>query len=144
MPNMQQSIVIDQPASVVARHYTDWEKYPEFMPAVEKCVPSADGRRVETHLKVAGMSFHWTSQIEATGDTSFAWKTVDGNVSHRGTTVIEPLSEERSRMTMTVEYDTPAGSLLSKFANWLNLADSGLKHSLENFKAYVENQPARV
>ena len=135
MPTLTQTIDIHVQPERVEQVYLNFEEYPQFVAPIA-AVKSHDGL-IDCHLRVAGFDFPYTARVEPAGPGRYRWETVDGSVSHRGTAQIEP-ADNGTRVTLEVSYDPPGGEIAGRIANWLGLADSGLRHALESFKAHVE------
>jgi len=139
MPTITQTVEIDRPAADVEAVYTSWNKYPEFIPFIKEVNAKGD-HQLETKLRIAGMNFGYTAEVSKHGDMKWSWETVEGDINHSGTATIEPISSDRTRLTMIVNYDVPGPELAGRITNWLGLVDTGIRSSMENFRAYVENQ----
>lgn len=137
MPNMTQSIEINQPVDVVETHYTNWEQYPEFIPYFRSVKKTGD-EQIAVDLRVAGIAFDYTARVNKQQDHVYTWETTGGRISHRGTAKLQPAGADKTLLTLEVEYDVPGPDIVGKVSNWLGLADSGLRSSLENFRAFVE------
>jgi uncharacterized membrane protein len=135
MPTLTQAIEIQARPDEVEQIYRNFEAYPQFIAPIAT-VKEHDGL-LDCDLKVAGFHFPYTARVEQAGPGEYRWETVEGTLSHRGTAHIEPAGSG-TLVTMVVNYDPPGGQMAGKVANWLGLADSGLRHAMESFKAYVE------
>ena len=138
MPTITQAIEIHAPAELVERIYRDFDAYPAFIDPISGITQSEDGI-LDCRLKVAGFEFPYTARVEQAGPGEYRWQTLSGSISHRGTARIESMGE-RTRVMLEVDYDVPGGEIAGRISNWLGLADTGLRHALESFKAYVESR----
>jgi uncharacterized membrane protein len=136
MPTLTQAVEIHARPERVEQVYRKFDAYPEFIAPVTT-VKEHDGL-IDCNLRVAGFNFPYTARVEQAGPGEYRWETVPGSsIAHQGTTRIEP-NGDGTRLTMEVSYAPPGGETVGKMANWLGLADTGLRHALESFKAYVE------
>jgi len=136
MATITKTIEIQAPPEKVERMYRDFEAYPAFIAPISHVQERRDGL-LDCKLQVAGWEFPYTARVERAGAGEYRWQTVDGSISHHGTARIEPAGDH-TRVTMEVNYAPPGGEIAGRIANWLGLADSGLNHALESFKAHVE------
>jgi len=137
MPTITQSVEIDKPQDVVEKHYTNWTEYPEFVSSLKE-VKEVGENKIQCQLGIIGMKFNYTADVQSEGNGVYKWRTTEGDIDHSGTATIESLGENRSRLTLEVNYNAPGPDIAGKIANWLGIADSGLRSAMENFRGYVE------
>ena len=138
MPTLTQSIEINKNAQDVESVYINWSKYPEFVPSIKE-VKDNGNDEIHCKIKLAGMDFSYTAAVKKVAENRYHWQTTEGSIKHSGDATIEPISKDRSRLTLKVDYEVPGPKIAGKVTNWLGLADSGLRSALENFRAYTEN-----
>jgi len=136
MASMTQSIDIHASPEKVEQFYLNFAAYPSYIAPIASLKDRGDGH-LECSLRVAGFEFPYVAHWQQTGPGTYSWQTVEGSISHRGTARIEPIAGG-TRVTLDVQYDPPGGEWGKRISNWLGLADTGLRHALESFKARVE------
>mgnify|MGYP006306476697 CR=1 FL=1 len=138
MAVITESIEINRPAKDVEQTYTDWTQYPNFIPFIEDVQMLGDDT-FECQLRIAGMTFGYTADVKKLKEMEYSWETTRGDLVHKGKAIIESLDAKRSRLTLTVDYHIPGPVLAGRISNWLGLANTGIRSSLENFRAYSES-----
>ncbi len=88
-------------------------------------------------------SVEWDAEIiNEVEDDRIGWRTLRGSdVDHAGSVEFEPVEDGGTRVTVTLQYDPPAGSIGLAVASWLG-QDPAMKISsdLKHFKEQMERE----
>jgi uncharacterized membrane protein len=135
------SVTVNAPVHQVYQLYTHFNDYPKFMTFVKE-VTYLDDQRSHWVAGVVGRH-EWDAVNEAwIPDQQIGWRSVDG-VSNSGRVTFEPAGTDRTRVTVTVEYQPPAG-LLGSLGEALGAGgefERRLQHDLQHFARMVEQAP---
>jgi uncharacterized membrane protein len=88
-----------------------------------------------------GILFSWnvetTSLVE---NEKIAWnsKDKDGDVTTSGQVIFEPLSDDQTKVEVTLKYVPPAGPVGDVTADLIANPEGRLAEDLQNFKEYAE------
>jgi uncharacterized protein YndB with AHSA1/START domain len=102
------SIDIDRPAEEVFAYATDPARFPEWQQDVAKVsVEGTDvGSRFTTVRKVGGSEKRMTQQItDSAPPRHWAAQGVDGPIRPNATVTVEPLADNRCRVTFGLDFD---------------------------------------
>jgi ribosome-associated toxin RatA of RatAB toxin-antitoxin module len=135
------SVTVNAPVHQVYELYSHFNDYPKFMTFVHE-VTYLDGERSHWVVDVAG-KHEWDAVNEDwIPDRQIGWRSVDG-LSNSGRVTFEPEGEERTRVTVLVRYDPPAGALgqLGESLGVGGQFEQRLQHDLQHFAAMVEQAP---
>jgi ribosome-associated toxin RatA of RatAB toxin-antitoxin module len=139
MPGATRTIVINAPVEKVFDVITQYERYPEFLPEVKEIRASnRQGNTVELHYKVDVVkTVRYSIRVTEERPRRMAWSFIQGEVmkDNKGSWVLEPEGEGKTRATYTVEM--ALGALVPK--SIVNaLVDSSLPKMLDAFKRRAE------
>ena len=110
--DVQKAITIDAPVEAVFEFWTAYENFPRFMSRVLGVRPGASaGHSHWTVAGPAGMPVEFDAEeTQVIHNQVFAWRTVEGSpVAHAGVIQFEPTPDLRTRMTIRMTYNPPAG-----------------------------------
>jgi uncharacterized membrane protein len=145
MPSFEDSIDVDIPIRAAYDQWTRFEEYPSFMPTV-KHLDQRDDRTLDVTSTFAGKRTDWTAEItDQTPDVGVAWKsTTSGGAEYATTVLLQPLGDDRTRVTMKAEV-RPKRLLETVAVNLaLPLLKRRVKGDLTGFKRFVESRRART
>ena len=135
----ERSVEVDAPIHEVFLMWRNWDNFPRFMSHV-KDVRQLGGVKSHWRVSVAGIDEEWDAETTRMDtDRAIAWKSVSG-LEHTGEIRFDPLNDNRTRVTVHIEYDPPA-SVLGDAAEAVYVGrefDEGLKEDLDRFKSRVE------
>ncbi|MCC2643500.1 MAG: Cyclase/dehydrase [Nitrospira sp.] len=140
---VEQSITIQRPAQDLYRFWRQLDNLPKVMSHVRSVQPINDHL---SHWIVDTMpgapTVEWDAEIiNEVEHERIGWRTLHGAaVEHTGSVAFEPLEDGRSsRVTVTLQYDPPAGPIGAAVANLLG-QDPGrkIKEDLARFKETME------
>jgi uncharacterized membrane protein len=131
---IQQDIDIGAPIDMVYKHWTDYEKWPEFMHRLEN-VSQEDDEHIAFKTKIWGISKEFRAEIvENEPGERIKWKVTDG-VTHAGVVTFHELGPRLTRVE--VNLDVQPGSLIEKAARGMRHVKRAVRADLARFKAYV-------
>ena len=139
MPGATRTIVINAPIEKVFDVITQYERYPEFLPEVKEIRTSnRQGGQVDVHYKVDVVkTIRYSIRVNEERPKRMAWSFIEGEMmkDNKGSWVLEPEGEGKTRATYTVEM--ALGALVPK-AIVNALVDSSLPKMLDAFKRRAE------
>lgn len=131
-------------AASVEKVYDYWknfENFPEIFSDVEKVV--VDGPRSHWVVKgPGGKSFEWDAEItEDVPNERISWRSVgDNQVDTSGVVRFDPGDAGRTKVTVALSYDPPAGKLGEVVAELFKDPDKQLETALDEFIRVVESE----
>ena len=135
------SVTVNAPLHQVYQLYTHFNDYPKFMTFVKE-VTYLDDQRSHWVVDVVG-KHEWDAVNEGwVPDQRIGWRSVDG-LKNSGAVAFESLGPDRTKLTVEVEYEPPAG-LLGTLGEALGAGgqfERRLQHDLEHFATMVEQAP---
>lgn len=140
MAGATRTIVINAPPEKVFDVITQFERYPEFLPEVKRIrvlERREDAAKVQYEVDVV-KTIRYTILARSERPRRMSWTFVEGEVmkDNKGSWVLEPEGEGRTRVTYTVEM--ALGPLVPK-AIINTLVDSSLPRMLDAFKRRAES-----
>jgi len=140
MERIEKSVEVDCPVRAVYNQWTQFEEFPEFMDGVKE-VKQLDDRRVHWHAEIWGKDKEWDAEItEQVPDSVISWRSVSGDAPNAGTVRFEPLSSDRTRVRLAMEYE-PQGAA-EKAGDALGVMSARVSHTMSQFKKYIERRGA--
>jgi uncharacterized membrane protein len=131
------SIEVNAPLRVVYNQWTQFEEFPRFMEGVDE-VRQEGPKRLFWNAKIGGKDKQWEVEItEQVPDTRIVWESVDGT-PNRGEVTFESLDSERTRITLTMEYE-PEG-FLEKAGDALGIPSGRVEGDLKRFRDFIEKR----
>ena len=139
MQRVEKSVEVACPVRVVYNQWTQFEEFPRFMAGVKE-VKQLDDTHVHWHAEIWGKDKEWDSEItEQVPDQVISWRSVSG-APNSGSVRFEPVSHDRTRVRLTMEYD-PEGAV-EKTGDALGVFSSRVQNTVEDFKKYIEKRGA--
>lgn len=139
MPGASKTIVINAPPEKVFDVITQYERYPEFLPEVKETrTVNRKGNTVDVHYKVDVMkTVRYSIRVVEERPTRMSWTFIEGEMmkDNKGSWVLEPEGEGKTRATYTVEM--ALGALVPK-AIVNALVETSLPKMLDAFKRRAE------
>jgi uncharacterized protein YndB with AHSA1/START domain len=131
------SIEINAPLRAVYNQWTQFEEFPRFMEGVEE-VRQNGPRNLFWTARIAGKEKRWEAEIlEQIPDHRIVWQSIDGT-PNSGEVRFETLDEERTRVTLTMEYE-PEG-FLEKAGDALGIPSGRAEGDLKRFRDFIEEK----
>jgi uncharacterized membrane protein len=141
MAIVERVIDVDVPVSTAYNAWAQLELFPLFMSGVEE-VRRIDDRHVHWRARIFGVAEEWDAEIiEQIPSQRIAWRSRSG-VSNAGTVTFHRLAQDRSRIMLQIVYEPER--LSEKLGDALGLVGRQLDASLACFKAFVEQEGARI
>ena len=135
MSTVLTSIEVNVPVRTAYNQWTQFEEFPRFMEGVKE-VHQVDDRHLHWRAEIGGQEKEWDAEItEQKPDERIAWKSV-GGAMNKGTVTFEPLSDAKSLVQLSVEYE-PEG-VLEIVGNETGAVSLRVKKDLERFKEFIE------
>jgi hypothetical protein len=137
MGSTTHSIDVNAPLGVVYNQWTQFEEFPRFMEGVVE-IRQQGPKTLFWRVNVGGKDKQWEAEIlEQVLDTRIVWESVDGT-QNRGMIAFEPVDDERTRITLTMEYE-PEG-FLERAGDALGIPSSQVEGDLKRFRDFIEKR----
>jgi uncharacterized protein YndB with AHSA1/START domain len=131
------SLEVNAPLRAVYNQWTQFEEFPRFMEGVRE-IRQHGTRTLFWKVNIGGKDKEWEAEIlEQVPDTRIVWQSVDGT-ENRGMILFEPLDPERTRITLTIEYQ-PEG-ILEMAGDALGIPSSQVEGDLKRFRDFIEKK----
>src|SRR5215510_10711227 len=135
------SIVVLGNIADVYRLWANFEFFPRFMHDI-KSVSMLDERTSHWVMKgPLGADIEWDAETTRREENQrIAWNSKDNSaVKTSGQVTFEPLGANETEVTVTLQYDPPAGAAGQAFASLFANPEKRVREDLEQFKQFVEN-----
>jgi uncharacterized protein YndB with AHSA1/START domain len=137
MGSTTHSIDVTAPLKAVYNQWTQFEDFPRFMEGVVETRQQGP-RTLFWRANVGGKEKHWEAEIlEQVPDTRIVWESIDGT-QNRGMIAFEALDPERTRVTLTMEYE-PEG-FLERAGDALGIPSGQVEGDLKRFRDFIEKK----
>lgn len=136
------SVTVNAPVHQVYELYSHFNDYPKFMTFVKE-VTYLDDTRSHWVVDVVGRH-EWDAVNEGwIADRQIGWRSLDG-LSNSGRVRFDPAPDDRTRLTVDVSYEPPAGVLgqLGEALGGGGEFERRLQHDLQHFAAMVDAAPS--
>ena len=141
MEKIEKSIEVAAPVRAVYNQWTQFEEFPRFMAGVKE-VRQLDDTHLHWHAEIWGKDKEWDAEItEQVPDQVIAWRSTSG-APNAGAVRFEPVSHERTRVRLTMEYQ-PEGAV-EKAGDAVGVFSSRVQNSVEDFKKFIEKRGAET
>ncbi len=139
MANVTKEIIVNAPVSQVFAFWKNFENFPRFMENIESI--HVTGPEM-THWKMKGplgMSVEWDAKTTYMEENKkISWQSTEGTIETHGAVVFESIEEDRTRITVGIEYTPPGGVIGETVAKLFNNPDNQLEEDLMRFKKVVQ------
>ena len=134
---VEDGIEVDVPVRTAYNQFTQFEQFPQFMESVIE-IKQLDDTHLQWRARVAGREESWQSEITfQVPDKRIAWRSTSGP-EHSGVAMFQPLSENRTRVTLRMSYRPPG--LLGTVGDALGAVQLELARNLASFKQFIEGR----
>ena len=134
---VEDTIEVDVPVRTAYNQFTQFEQFPQFMESVVS-IRQLDDTHLQWRARVAGQEESWQSEITfQVPDKRIAWRSTSGP-ENSGAVMFEPLSNDRTRVTLRMSYRPPG--LLEAVGDALGAVKLELARNLQNFKKFIEGR----
>jgi uncharacterized membrane protein len=131
------SIEVNAPLRAVYNQWTQFKEFPRFMECVDE-VRQEGPKSLFWKAKIGGKDKQWEAEItEQVPEKRIAWESVDGT-PNRGEVTFESLDFERTRITLTMEYE-PEG-FFEKAGDALGIPSGRVEGDLKRFRDFIEER----
>jgi uncharacterized membrane protein len=140
--DVHETIEIDAPVEKVFDYWQRYENFPRFMPKVRSVRELGGGRSHWTVAGPVGIPVEWDADVtELVPNEALAWTTVPGSrVQHAGIVRFQRGGEGRTRLSIRISYNPPAGALGHALAALLGAdPERRLQASLLRMKRLIES-----
>jgi uncharacterized membrane protein len=135
---IEKSVQVNCPVDVVYNQWTQFEDFPQFMAGVKE-VKQIDDTHVRWHAEIWGKDKEWDAEItEQVPDQHIAWRSISGDAPNAGAVRFEPLSNDSTRVHLTMEYE-PEGAMES-IGDALGAMDRRVQSTVDDFKEFIESR----
>jgi uncharacterized membrane protein len=140
------SITVRAPIQAVYDVWDDFANFPSFMKNIESVTMREPGF---SHWVMSGpmdRKFEWDAEttLRERG-RRIAWNSKDGSaVTTSGQVVFAALGAEETQVTVTLQYEPPAGLAGDIVTALFARPEQRLDEDLRNLKAFVEGMPNRI
>jgi uncharacterized membrane protein len=135
MASLHTFVELDVLVPVAYSQWLRFEAFPEFMESVQE-VRRVDATHLHWRGTLGGKALEWDTEItEEVPERRIAWRDPAVPGTH-GVVLFEHLNEDRTRITVDVEY--PSECAEAKVADLFGQASAQLEDDLEHFKEFVE------
>jgi uncharacterized membrane protein len=141
MERTEKVIEINAPLAVVFDLYSDFEKFPEWMPSLKE-VRRVDERHTKWTANVPLMTIEWEAETTTfEPQRRIAWRTVRGDVEMEGDVTFEETKKGTTLMHILLTYEPPAGHLGSLIAHLLGSdPEKQIDEELKRFTQMAESR----
>jgi len=141
MSKIEKSIEVNAPLRTVYNQWTQFEDFPRFMEGVE-AVQQLDDIHLHWRASIGGKTVEWDAEIfEQVPDQRISWRSTTGK-QNAGTVRFQPLSENRTKVTLTMTYD-PEG-IIENIGDAIGILERRVEGDLKRFKEFIERRGAET
>jgi uncharacterized membrane protein len=138
MERIEKSIEVKCPVHTVYNQWTQFEEFPRFMAGVKE-VKQLDDTHVHWHAEIWGKDKEWDAEItEQVPNQKIAWRSISGDAPNAGAVRFEPVSADRTRVRLMMEYD-PQG-VVENVGDALGIMSKRVENTVEDFKKFIESR----
>lgn len=137
MSIIEKSIEVNVPVKTAYNQWTQFEEFPKFMEGVTQ-VKQIDDKHLQWKATIAGKDEEWNAEItEQIPDQRIAW-TSKGGAINTGLVTFYPMSDDKSKLTLQMEY-VPSGAA-EKIGDAMGLVTRRVEGDLKRFKDFIESR----
>ena len=138
---ISRSIIVNTPALHAYTIWADFTQFPHFMEHVKSVTPL--GKDLSQWVVAGSLGTHidWNAQItRLEPPTRIAWNTKDnkGLVTTSGQVTFNPLSDEQTEVTVTMQVTPPGGAVGEWLSHFFINPEEAVAADLRCFKTYTE------
>ena len=140
------SIVVLANAADVYQIWANFENFPRFMKYIKSI--TVTGPRT-SHWVMAGplgVDIEWDAETTRLDENErVAWNSIKGSdIKTRGEVTFRELGPNETEVTVTLQYDPPAGAAGEAVAELFANPEKRVRDDLEHFKEHVESTSQRI
>jgi len=135
------SIIVKESAPMVYQLWANFENFPYFMKYVRQVRKTGPKT---SHWEVAGplgATVEWDAEMTRDEENKrIGWNSKDneGTITTSGQVTFNPLPQNETEVTVTMQYQPPAGKLGEAVAQLFSNPEERLKEDLRHFKDFAE------
>jgi uncharacterized membrane protein len=138
---LRERININAPANTLFKFWQNPANLPRVMPYLERVIPLDAVRSHWVMSGPAGARLEWDAEIiNKVPNETIGWQSLPGaDVASAGSVRFRPNGNGRTEVTVTMQYDPPAGRLGASLASLVGpSASTRVRRALEEFKRSME------
>lgn len=136
------SIIVGAPVTQVYAIWSNFENFPHFMENIKSVTKIGDTMSHWVMSGPLGVNIEWdaeTTRME--NNARIAWNSRDNStITTSGQVTFTDLEGKQTEVTVTLQYDPPAGLAGDVVAKLFSNPEKRLEEDLQNFKHYAESQ----
>ena len=136
------SIIVGAPVTQVYAIWSNFENFPHFMENIKSVTKIGDTMSHWVMSGPLGINIEWdaeTTRME--NNARIAWNSRDNStITTSGQVTFTDLEGKQTEVTVTLQYDPPAGLAGDVVAKLFSNPEKRLEEDLQNFKHYAETQ----
>jgi uncharacterized membrane protein len=134
---LEKSIELNLPVSIVYDQWTQFEDFPKFMEGVKE-VRQLDDKRLYWRANIGGKEKEWTAEItEQEPDTKIRWKSTSG-ARNDGLVTFDKLTDNQTKVSLSIAYD-PEGPV-ENAGDAMGILSRRIEGDLKRFKEFIESR----
>ena len=137
METLDKTFDFDCPVSAAYNQWTQFESFPRWMSSVKE-VRQIDDTHQHWKVRIAGKEKEFDTLItEQVPDQVISWRATSG-VANSGTARFEKAGENRSRVTLTMQYEPQ--TFVEKAADSLGVVSAYVESAVQKMKKALEER----
>jgi uncharacterized membrane protein len=142
MARFQESIEVNAPVSACYAQWMRFEEFPQFMDHVKSVTRQGDRRWHWVVDGPLGKKLEWDAEVDGNEpDRMISWHSIsDPDVGIQGAVLFEEMGYDRTRVTLTIQYEPPAGAVGELIGQIFSNPQQMVRQDLENFKQLMEGR----
>jgi len=140
------SIAVLANVADVYRIWANFENFPRFMKYIKSVTLTGDRTSHWVMVGPLGVDVEWDAETTALDENErVAWNSKDNSaVKTSGQVTFRPLGVNETEVTVTLQYDPPAGAAGQAVASLFANPEKRVREDLERFKEFVETTGERI
>ncbi len=125
--------------------WANFENFPHFMKYIKSVSKTGSDLSHWVMEGTLGKKLEWDAKTTTfERNKRIAWSSISGDLKTSGQVTFNGLPNNMTEITVTLQYDPPAGILGQSVAELFSDPEKRLEEDLRNFKAYAEGMPERT
>ncbi len=138
---ISKSIIVSAPVHHAYGIWSDFTQFPQFMDHVKSVTLLENGISHWVVDGPMGANIDWNAEVTAVEPNSrLAWNTKDkkGIVTTSGQVTFNPLPNDQTEVTVTMQFSAPGGKVGDWVASVISSPEESVAADLRRFKAHAE------
>ncbi|MCK6626555.1 MAG: SRPBCC family protein [Anaerolineae bacterium] len=134
------SIIVQGDVSDIYQLWANFENFPHFMENIESVTKTGSGLSHWVMKGPLGQKIEWDAETTRMEENKrIGWNSKDNSdLTTSGQVTFNPLPSNQVEVTITLQYQPPAGKLGEAVAHLFDNPERKLEEDLQRFKAYAE------